>query len=144
MTFFQDGLWDVVLGFFLLEWGFSVLFDITWLSGGIFAASLWLALVFRKKVTYPRIGYAKPAEQRKQMARLIIAGAVTLLLGIMVFFLVVTHAPPQFLRVGQPVGVSVHAGESGDPSLLLGGQSLHRGAQVGLGLVGQDGILPHI
>jgi len=98
MTYFQDGVWDVVLGLFLLGWGFTVLFDLPWVPGATFVAFFWLAIGLKQKITYPRIGYAKPAEQRKLMARIIIAGAVTLLLGIMVFLLVLSNGMPQFLH----------------------------------------------
>ena len=98
MTFFQDGLWDVVLGLFLLGWGFAILFDLSWLPGATFLALFWIALGLKQRITYPRIGYAKLAKQRKQMSRIVITGVVTLLLGIMVFLIVVTGGIPQFLR----------------------------------------------
>lgn len=84
MSYFQDGLWDVVLGIFLLGWGLAVLFDLNWLPGGVFVAFFWLALGLKKKITYPRIGFSRPVERRKQMIRLTIAGAVSLTLGIFV------------------------------------------------------------
>jgi len=98
MTFFRDGLWDVVLGLFLLGWGFTILFDVPWLPSATFVAFFWIALGLKQRITYPRIGYAKPAEQRKQMSRIVIAGAVTLLLGIMVFLITITSGMPQFLQ----------------------------------------------
>ena len=98
MSYFQDGLWDAVLGLFLLGWGFAILFDLGWLPGTTFLAFFWIALGLKQKITYPRIGYARPAEHRKQKSRIIIAGPVTLLLGIMVFLMVVTGGMPQFLR----------------------------------------------
>ncbi len=98
MAYFQDGLWDVVLGLFLLGWGFAILFDLGWLPGATFIALFWMALGLKQRITYPRIGYAKAAEHRKQKSRVVIAGAVTLLLGIMIFLLVVTGGMPQFLR----------------------------------------------
>jgi len=98
MTYFQDGLWDVVLGLFLLGWGFAILFDLGWLPVITFLAFFWIAQGLKQKIIYPRIGYAKPAEHRKQKSRIIIGGAVTLLLGIMVFLVIVTGGMPQFLR----------------------------------------------
>jgi len=98
MSYFQDGLWDVVLGLFLLSWGFTILFDLPWIPGVAFVAFFYLALSLKQKSTYPRIGYAKPAEHRKQWSRVVIGGAAILLLGIMVFLLVVTGGMPQFLR----------------------------------------------
>lgn len=98
LSFFQDGLWDAVLGLFLLGWGLAISLDLTWLPGVSFVCFFWLALGLKQRLTYPRIGYAKPAGQRRQMSRLIIAGAVTLLLGLMVFLLVVSNGMPQFLH----------------------------------------------
>jgi hypothetical protein len=98
MTFFEDGLWDVVLGLFLLAWGFAISFDLGWLPGVGFIVFFYLALGLKQKITYPRTGYARPAEARKQRSRAVIAGGVIVLLGIMVFLLVVTGRTPQFLR----------------------------------------------
>jgi len=98
LTYFQDGLWDVVLGLFLLGWGFTVWFDLPWIPGATFVAFFWLALGLKQKSTYPRIGYANPIEHRKKLSRVVIAGAVILLLGVMVFLLVATGGMPQFLR----------------------------------------------
>jgi len=98
VTLFEDGLWDVVLGLFLLAWGFAILFDLGWLPGVGFVVFFYLALSLKQKITYPRTGYARPAEVRKQRSRVVIAGGVTLLLGIMVFLLIVTGGMPQFLK----------------------------------------------
>lgn len=98
MSYFQDGLWDIVLGLFLIGWGLAVMLDIGWLPGVSFVTFFWLALGLKQKITYPRIGYSKPAGQRKQMSRIIIAGVVTLLLGVMLFLLAVTGGTPQFLN----------------------------------------------
>ena len=52
VTYFQDGLWDVVLGLFLLGWGFAILFDFSWLPSGTFIAFFFLALGLKQKITY--------------------------------------------------------------------------------------------
>ena len=98
MSYFQDGLWDVVLGLFLLSWGFAILFGLGWLPSVTFVSFFLIALGLKQKITYPRIGFSKPIEQRRQMSRFVIAGAVTLLLGIMVFLIVVTGGMPQLLH----------------------------------------------
>ena len=33
MTFFQDGLWDIFLGLFILGWGLSILTEAAYLPG---------------------------------------------------------------------------------------------------------------
>jgi len=98
LTYFQDGLWDVVLGLFLLGWGFTVWFDLPWLPGAIFMSFFFLALGLKQKITYPRIGFSKLAEQRKQMIRLIIAGAVALVLGLSVLGIFAADGMFQWLR----------------------------------------------
>ena len=85
MTYFQDGLWDMVLGLFLLGWGLTVSFDLPWLPGATFIAFFWLALGLKQKITYPRIGYVKAAEQRNRTIIIIIVGVVAFLFGVGVF-----------------------------------------------------------
>lgn len=97
MSYFEDGLWDVVLGLFLLGWGFTVWFDLPWLPGVTFIVFFWLALGLKQKVTYPRIGYARPSEQRKRQVRIVIAGAV-ILLGIIVILPLIRGGASQLLR----------------------------------------------
>ena len=97
MSYFQDGLWDILLGLFLLSWGFTVLFDLSWLPGVAFICLFWLVLGIKRKITYPRTGYSRPVEQRKQMMRLIVAGVVILLFGVLLFFMAFTGGAPEFL-----------------------------------------------
>lgn len=98
MSYFQDGLWDILLGFFLLSWGVGIFFDQAILPTLVWIALFPSVLALKRKVTYPRIGYSRPAEHRKQMTRIMIAGAVTLLLGIIVFLLVFADGMTQFLK----------------------------------------------
>ena len=98
MSYFQDGLWDVVLGLFLLSWGFTVFLGLGWLPGVSFVVFYTVALALKRKVTYPRIGYSRPAEQRRQISRFLIAGAAIFLLGIMVFLIIIANGMPQFFR----------------------------------------------
>ncbi|MFC1985879.1 hypothetical protein ACFLWC_02660 [Chloroflexota bacterium] len=98
LTYFQDGLWDVVLGLFLLGWGFTVWFDLPWLPGATFVAFFWLVLALKQKITYPRIGFVKLAEHKKKQVRFVITGVIALLLGLMVFLLLVMGGTPQFVR----------------------------------------------
>jgi len=97
MSFFQDGLWDIFLGLFLLGWGVTVWFDLPWLPGAIFVGFFWLILGLKKKITYPRIGHATPTEQRNRTLKIAIAGVVVL---VAVIFLlpVVARDEVQFLH----------------------------------------------
>lgn len=99
MSYFRDGLWDIVLGFFFLGWGFAVFFNLGWLPGATFIAAFYIALSLKQKITYPRIGFSRPAEQRKQMSRLVIAGVAALLLGLIIFLVTTSGDTPQFMYV---------------------------------------------
>ena len=97
MSFFQDGLWDMFLGFFLLGWGFTVWIDLPWLPGAIFVGFFWLVLGLKKMITYPRIGHATPTEQRSRTLKIAIAGVVVL--AAVIFLLpIVARGEVQFMR----------------------------------------------
>jgi hypothetical protein len=97
MSFFQDGLWDIFLGFFLLGWGLTVWIDLPWLPGAIFVGFFWLVLGLKKMITYPRIGHATPTEQRSRTLKIAIAGVVVLI-AVIVLLPVVARGEVQFLR----------------------------------------------
>ena len=97
MSFFQDGLWDIFLGLFLLGWGFAIWLDFFWLPGAIFVGFFWLVLGLKKKITYPRIGHATPTEQRNRTLRIAVAGVVVLV-AVIVLLPVVARGEVQFLR----------------------------------------------
>ena len=71
-TFFQDGLWDIFLGVFLLAWGLTVWFNLPFLPGGVFVLFFWLVLGLKQLITYPRIGYARPIEHQSRLIKTII------------------------------------------------------------------------
>ena len=97
MSFFQDGLWDIFLGVFLLGWGFTVWFDIPLLQTAVFIGFFWLVLGLKRIITYPRIGYATPTEQRGRTLKIAIAGVVVLVA--VVFLLpIVARGEVQFMR----------------------------------------------
>ena len=97
MSFFQDGLWDIFLGLFLLGWGFTVWIDLPWLPGAIFVGFFWLVLGLKKMITYPRIGHATPTEQRSRTLKIAIAGVVVL--AAVIFLLpIVARGEVQFMR----------------------------------------------
>ena len=97
ISFFQDGLWDIFLGLFLLGWGFAVRFDFLWLPGAIFVGFFWLVLGVKKKITYPRIGHATPTEQRNRTLKIAIAGVIVLL-AVIVLLPIVARGEVNFLR----------------------------------------------
>jgi hypothetical protein len=99
MSFFQDGLWDIFLGLFILGWGLTILTEIPYL-GGVFFISIYFTIWGIKKwLTYPRIGYVRfsATSRRRITARFVILGVVVLLVGVMMAVLWGIGARPQWL-----------------------------------------------
>jgi hypothetical protein len=86
MSYFQDGLWDIFLGLFLLAWGFGIFTDTAAFIGIWFVASFWSTLGIKKWITRPRVGHAKIAQERRTAIRLVIIGSVTLLAIIVILY----------------------------------------------------------
>jgi hypothetical protein len=99
MTFFQDGLWDIFLGLFILGWGLAILTDLAYLPGVTFIGLYFATWGVKKRITYPRIGYARFSEtsRRRITTRFIILGVAVLLVGVMVAVLWGTRTRPQWL-----------------------------------------------
>ena len=79
MSYFQDGLWDICLGLFLLGWGVSILTGYIYLMGGGFMVIYFAVWGLKKGITYQRIGYVRMDERETRMK-----ARFTLILGIMV------------------------------------------------------------
>ena len=99
MTFFQDGLWDIFLGLFILGWGLAILTDLAYLPGVTFIGLYFAIWGVKKRLTYPRIGYARfsATSRRRVTTRFIILGVAVLLVGVMVAVLWGIRARPQWL-----------------------------------------------
>ena len=99
MTFFQDGLWDIFLGLFILGWGLAILTDLAYLPGVTFIGLYFAIWGIKKRLTYPRIGYARFSEtsRRRITTKFIILGVAVLLVGVMVAVLWGTRTRPQWL-----------------------------------------------
>jgi len=84
MTFFQDGLWDIFLGLFILGWGLSILTEAAYLPGVSFLGIYFAIWGIKKWLIYPRIGYVRfsASSRRRITARFLIFLTVVLLLGI--------------------------------------------------------------
>jgi len=96
ISYFQDGLWDILLGVFLIGWGLMIMFDFVAVMGGIWVAIYFLVLGLKRWLTYPRAGYIKIPEARRQQMKMIILGAVLFLLGFMVFLITSTSNRPEW------------------------------------------------
>ena len=99
LSFFQDGLWDIFLGLFILGWGLAILTELAYLVGAFFIGIYFTVWGVKKRLTYPRIGYARFSEtsRRRITGRFIILGVVLLLVGVMVAVLWGISARPQWL-----------------------------------------------
>jgi len=99
MTFFQDGLWDIFLGLFILGWGLAILTDLAYLPGVTFIGLYFAIWGVKKRLTYPRIGYARfsMTSRRRITARFVILGLAVMLVGVMVAVLWGIGARPQWL-----------------------------------------------
>lgn len=97
MSYFQDGLWDILLGIYLMGWGLSIWQDLVAVMGGMWVVIYFAVLAIKRAVVYPRSGYIKLNESRKQMMRLVIMGAVVFLLGLTVFGAFVFNSRPAWL-----------------------------------------------
>jgi hypothetical protein len=99
MTFFEDGVWDIFLGFFVLGWGLSILTDGSYLPGVVFVCLYFTVWGIKKWLTYPRIGYVRfsSTSRRRIKARFVILLTVVLLLGLLAGVLFGIGSRPQWL-----------------------------------------------
>lgn len=99
MSFFQDGVWDIFLGLFILAWGLSILTEATYLPGISFLGLYFAIWGIKKWLTYPRIGYVRfnVSSRRRITTRFLILGAAVLLIGLLAAVLWGIGARPQWL-----------------------------------------------
>ena len=97
MSYFQDGLWDILLGIYLAGWGISIWQDLVAVMGGMWIAIYFIVLGIKRAVVYPRSGYIKLNEARKQQMKMVILGVVLFLLGFAVFGIFAFNTRPEWL-----------------------------------------------
>jgi len=99
MSFFQDGVWDIFLGLFVLGWGLSMLTDAAYLPGIAFSCLYLTIWGIKKWLTYPRIGYVRfsSTSRRRITNRFVVLLTATALLGAVVNVLWGIGARPQWL-----------------------------------------------
>lgn len=99
MSFFEDGVWDIFLGLFVVGWGLSILTEGTYLPAILFVALYSTTWGIKKWVTYPRIGYVRfsSTSRRRIKARFVILLIAVLLLGVIISVLWGIDKRPQWL-----------------------------------------------
>ena len=97
MSYFQDGLWDILLGYFIFSWGLMILLDVAALTGALTVTGYFIIWGLKRRITYPRVGYVKIAEEQRQVMKIVILGVVFLGLGLAVFFLFSLGNRPDWL-----------------------------------------------
>ncbi len=99
MSLFRDGLWDIFLGLFILGWGLAILTEAAYLPAICFTGLYFVIWGIKKRLTYPRIGYARfsATSRRRVTTRFVILGTVVLLLGVMAAVLWGIGRRPQWL-----------------------------------------------
>lgn len=99
MSFFEDGIWDIFLGLFILGWGLTILTEAAYLPGVFFIGIYFAMWGIKKWLTYPRIGYVRfsSTSRRRITTRFLILLAAVLLLGLLVAVLWGIGTRPQWL-----------------------------------------------
>jgi hypothetical protein len=92
LAYHQDGLADITAGILVGSFGLDML-----LKSSLFVLFAWMPIIFilpiRRAITYPRIGFVKFAPERTRkistgMVVMMIAGVVSLVLGLITFLAV--------------------------------------------------------
>ena len=98
----QDGLGDLCLGACMLAWGLAIRFDVAAFIGAFCAVAVTMVWPLKRRLTYPRAGYARLRTQGaiKMRFRILLIGMLAL--GLVVFVLV-SQEPGDFVRQYFPV-----------------------------------------
>lgn len=97
--FFQDGLWDILLGLYLLGWGFAILTENPSTPLAVFLCGYVAVWGIKKRLTYPRIGYTRLGSTSRRRVRtgFFVLVAAVLLLRFLVNALWGMDTSPQWL-----------------------------------------------
>ena len=108
-SYFQDGLWDILLGLILLNFGIAPFIEettkVNYLIGYIIILFLAELIFFagKKYITIPRIGKVKfgNIRQKKRLKVRIVLG-ISVLLGFIILFLTVSNNIPVISEIALP------------------------------------------
>ena len=87
VSYHQDGLLDLFLGALLAAWGLTMETALTGMAGVWFVVLFPVFLLARRRITYPRLGYAQFTKDRRNRRKLTALFTVTALMGLMAAFL---------------------------------------------------------
>ena len=95
-SYFQDGLWDIVLGVYMLTPAIRTFTDNAWFTL-LFLAAPVILIMGKRFITVPRIGRVKfgPARKARQRNILIAFGVSFLILNTVMLLILVVLAPPE-------------------------------------------------
>ncbi len=92
LTYFQDGLWDILVGLLSVGWGLMIVVDISVNGGILFPVLYVMVLGVKRLITYPRIGYVKFLNARRRLTKNMAVGLAVLisltLITVLLLFLV--------------------------------------------------------
>jgi len=90
LSYHQDGILDMFIGFNILLFGMWMLADMAYLAGAFVAIFTPIYAQVKKQITVPRLGYIKFAPSRMAKSKrtvllLVIAGALAFISGVLLF-----------------------------------------------------------
>jgi hypothetical protein len=104
LSYHQDGILDIFIGFSILLFGLWILADMAYLAGASVAIFTPIYAQMKKQITVPRLGYVKFAPPRIAKAKktvlcLVVAGVLSLIPSVLLFMTTERgiQAPIQFL-----------------------------------------------
>jgi hypothetical protein len=102
LAYFQDGIWDILLGIALLTWGLLLGSPMLGVAGAWFAMIVPVGWALKRRITHPRLGQVRfsqerKARERKINLRLIAIGTATALLGVVAFLFRNAGAMPDII-----------------------------------------------
>jgi hypothetical protein len=86
-SYFDDGIYDMMIGLLFLVFGLGLYLDIGGLIGVFTGLAAVMPLIFKRSVTLPRYGLIKPLEHQKR--KLSTLGIASVVVGLLVFFVFV-------------------------------------------------------
>jgi hypothetical protein len=98
MSYHQDGLWDIFLGLVIIGWGISMATYLASLVGVWFVVFFPILMAAKRRITYPRLGYAEFPRARKSKLQMTILLAIVMLLGVLVLLLWTSQLGSSSLR----------------------------------------------